>query len=298
MKQGLLGAMAVLGLTASLPVLANDDWIVAEVGTTPNRELVVVDAATIRDRIDVGGFMASASPERRDAFVQWIEQQKKSRKANKAWPEFGPDLVFEGKTEHVYEAAQQPSIRGVTYRANCTRKTLTVLDSLVLWRDRPLEKSGTVTERAATSEGDRQLMAFLCGWGSGAWAGKVPSNLGFKRLGQVEHHLPDYVWANIWVDGKRPEFTHRPSQKEIDETIATAEKTMADVAATQKAAMEGIRRFHEDAARANSPAASGGSGSGASQYPCPNGPGPGERQIGATQGGNGVGSVPLCSPAR
>lgn len=29
-------------------------------------------------------------------------------------------------------------------------------------------------------------------------------------------------------------------------------------------------------------------------YPCPNGPGPGERQVGATGGSHGVGPVPMC----
>lgn len=32
----------------------------------------------------------------------------------------------------------------------------------------------------------------------------------------------------------------------------------------------------------------------AQQYPCPAGPGPGQVQVGQTQGGNGIASVPLC----
>lgn len=288
----------ILGLGAIGTAWANDDWVAAEIGAKPNRELVVVDAASIRDRVDVAGFMASAPPDRRDAFVQWIEQKKKSRKGVKvAWPAFGPDLVFQGSAEHVYEAAKQPSIKAVTYRVNCTRQTLTALDSLVLWRDKPIEKGGATAERPVSTEADRRLMAFLCSWGSGAWGDKVPEELGLKHLGNVTEHLPDYVWANLWRDGKQPERTYRASQKEIDDTIASAEKTMAEVAATQRAAMEGIQRFHQDAARVNSPASSGSDSRG-SQYPCPNGPGAGERQIGATQGGNGLASVPLCSPVR
>lgn len=74
-----------------------------------------------------------------------------------------------------------------------------------------------------------QLVRFACLVGPDPKA-KVPAEMlkhGFLSIGDVGQSPVDVIWGELWKDGKRPAFTYRPSDAEMDRTVRSLEANVA-----------------------------------------------------------------------
>ncbi|HIE0125472.1 TPA: hypothetical protein ACXI73_000526 [Stenotrophomonas maltophilia] len=50
---------------------------------------------------------------------------------------------------------------------------------------------------------------------------------GFLSIGDVGQSPVDVIWGGLWKDGKRPAFTYRPTDAEMDRTVRSLEANVA-----------------------------------------------------------------------
>lgn len=222
-------ALLISGLLFASLAQATDSWVIFTGGETPNREAWVVDAQTLADRSDLGGFLQRAMPAEQNAYLKQLRRRKPPKPGE---PVAGPEPVYEIQVDTVYENATKPNRLVRKYWVNCSRNTVAIRTSLIQWRDRPMEndppdKFEPRTEAIAPWQ--VQLVRFACLVGPDPKA-KVPAEMmkrGFLSIGDVGQSPVDFIWCSLWKDGKRPAFTYRPTDAEMDRTVRSLEATVA-----------------------------------------------------------------------
>lgn len=166
-------------------------------------------------------------------------------------PVAGPEPVYEIQVNTIYENAIKPNRLIRKYWVNCSQNTVAMRMSLVQWRDRPMED--VPPERfeprtEAIAPWQLQLVRFACLVGPDPKA-KVPAEMmkrGFLSIGDVGLSPADFIWGNLWKDGKRPAFTYRPTDAEMDRTERSLE---ANLARGQKETTKALDESHRAANR-------------------------------------------------
>lgn len=235
-------AIALLaGSMASAANAQTESWIIAGDGDKPNRELFVVDERSISEKTDLAGFMQSATPEE---YATYLKQSRRKGKLKPGEARVGPEVRVEIWVDEVFESPTKPNRITSEYQVDCIRATLAVTEGLVQWRDRKPEHFGARPPRGPASFGEAQLLKFVCFRGQdgrGRDAAASDPELGYMFIGDTGLSPADFIWQNLWNDGKRPAMTYRPSEAEL----AADEQRLAASLASAKARADGIIDSHQ-----------------------------------------------------
>lgn len=81
-------ALLIGGLLFASLAQATDSWVIFTGSETPNREAWVVDAQTLADRSDLGGFLQRAMPAEQNAYLKQLRRRKRPKPGE---PVAGPE---------------------------------------------------------------------------------------------------------------------------------------------------------------------------------------------------------------
>ncbi len=222
--------LVAAGMTVATNASATDSWVIFASGEKPNREAWVVDAQQLSDKSDLMAFLATATPEETKAYNKVLLRRKPPKPGEVT---VGPDLVYDIGVNRVFENGQKPNRVMGRYTVNCRRNTVAMKDSIVQWRDRPLqdvppEQLDPRTE--ATEPWQVQMVRFVCLVGPDPKAAKLPEAMmqrGFLPIGDVGQSPVNFIWAHLWKDGTRPAFTYQTTDAELDKSISNLESNLA-----------------------------------------------------------------------
>ncbi|WP_334185284.1 hypothetical protein [Novosphingobium sp.] len=223
--KALLATLCAMG--AATGASATASWVIAGGGDKPNRDLWVVDEASISDSSDLVGFLQTSTQDQQSAY---LKQMRRKGKLKEGEVRAGPDPQFDIRVDEVFESAAKPNRIMAKYRVNCARGTVGVQHGQVQWRDRRPEDLSEKAGHAPASFGESQLVKFVCNRGKDARdrnPAKTSPQLGFLFIGETGMSPTDFIWQHLWDDGKRPAFTYKPSAAELDAIEKRLENNLA-----------------------------------------------------------------------
>lgn len=241
--KALTGMVAiVLAGGASCTAHASASWIVAGEGVKPNRDILVVDEQSMARTDDEMGFVDTLTTEQYKAYMA---QLKRKGKLKPGETRIGPDEEYDINAEQIFEGASKPEAVTRLYHVNCTRSTIKTIHGVVGWRDKPLEivQGGEASPPAGL--GERQVMKFVCDQGKDGRSRdpqKSSDALGFMFIGDTGISAVDFVWKQLWRDGKRPATTYRPSEQEMQDMEQHYRDSMDGAARTAAEAIDASNR--------------------------------------------------------
>jgi len=191
--KALLATLCAMG--AATGASATASWVIAGGGDKPNRDLWVVDEASISDSSDLVGFLQTSTQDQQSAY---LKQMRRKGKLKEGEVRAGPDPQFDIRVDEVFESAAKPNRIMAKYRVNCARGTVGVQHGQVQWRDRRPEDLSEKAGHAPASFGESQLVKFVCNRGKDARdrnPAKTSPQLGFLFIGETGMSPTDFIWV-------------------------------------------------------------------------------------------------------